>query len=168
MGTKTDPGRFDCHAAAHDDEPLFTLLARDPQFVPLVSLWAAVRTKNWPTAAQRFADLLRVAQDVPDREVDAAKAEEARAVAHTAVTWRTSRNLKAYDYLPKPVAPDHHWVIGDVFRWPQDQPTDERRIIAFDGELVACLRGAHLFATTRADLRDGATFVRHVTPGEPS
>ena len=26
MGTKRDPGDFDCHAKAADDEPLFTLM----------------------------------------------------------------------------------------------------------------------------------------------
>ena len=28
--TKNEPGKFDCHAKAADDEPLFTLRAKDP------------------------------------------------------------------------------------------------------------------------------------------
>lgn len=43
MGTKLNPGQFDCHAAAADDEPLFTLLARDRHAPILVALWAALR-----------------------------------------------------------------------------------------------------------------------------
>ena len=30
MGTKANPGQFDCYAAAADDEPLFVLRANDP------------------------------------------------------------------------------------------------------------------------------------------
>ena len=29
MGTKNDPGKFDCYHKAEDDEPMFVLLARD-------------------------------------------------------------------------------------------------------------------------------------------
>ena len=41
MGTKTDPGRFDCHGAAAADEPIFTLRANDPLAPDLVREWAA-------------------------------------------------------------------------------------------------------------------------------
>lgn len=40
MGTKNNPGRFDCHASADPDEPLFTLRAKDPLAPALVRLWA--------------------------------------------------------------------------------------------------------------------------------
>jgi hypothetical protein len=43
MGTKNNPGAFDCHAAAADDEPLFTLLGRDKHAPMLLELWAAMR-----------------------------------------------------------------------------------------------------------------------------
>lgn len=43
MGTKNSPGRFDCYAAAAPDEPMFVLLARDPDASALVLLWAAMR-----------------------------------------------------------------------------------------------------------------------------
>lgn len=43
MGTKNNPGRFDCHAKALPDEPVFTLLARDPDFYRLVMDWAQQR-----------------------------------------------------------------------------------------------------------------------------
>jgi hypothetical protein len=44
MGTKLKPGKFDCHANALPDEPMFILLARDPQFAELVRKWAQRRT----------------------------------------------------------------------------------------------------------------------------
>lgn len=43
MGTKTNPGQFDCHAKALPDEPVFTLIGRDPMAHLLVRLWAALR-----------------------------------------------------------------------------------------------------------------------------
>lgn len=43
MGTKNDPGQFDCYANALPDEPMFVLLARDPDFCRLVNKWAQKR-----------------------------------------------------------------------------------------------------------------------------
>lgn len=43
MGTKNNPGQFDCYAKANDDEPMFVLLARDPFAPILVKLWADLR-----------------------------------------------------------------------------------------------------------------------------
>lgn len=43
MGTKNNPGPFDCYAKAHPDEPIFTLRAKDPLAPALVRLWAHVR-----------------------------------------------------------------------------------------------------------------------------
>lgn len=43
MGTKNEPGKYDCFAKAEDDEPMFTLLARDPLAAKLVRRWAAAR-----------------------------------------------------------------------------------------------------------------------------
>lgn len=40
MGTKQDPGRYDCYAKAESDEPMFVLLARDEDAPRLVVLWA--------------------------------------------------------------------------------------------------------------------------------
>lgn len=40
MGTKNEPGKFDCYANALPDEPMFVLLARDPDFQSLVTEWA--------------------------------------------------------------------------------------------------------------------------------
>lgn len=45
MGTKNTPGQFDCYSKAEPDEPLFTLLARDPIAPLLVALWADVNRR---------------------------------------------------------------------------------------------------------------------------
>lgn len=43
MGTKANPAPNDCYLKAEDDEPLFTLLARDPLAPQLVRRWVALR-----------------------------------------------------------------------------------------------------------------------------
>lgn len=43
MGTKNNPGAFDCYANAEPDEPMFVLLGRDKHAAALVFLWAAMR-----------------------------------------------------------------------------------------------------------------------------
>jgi len=40
MGTKNEPGKFDCYDKAEPDEPMFVLLARDPLAPVLVAQWA--------------------------------------------------------------------------------------------------------------------------------
>ena len=46
LGTKNDPGKFDCYHKAAPDEPMFVLLARDPLAAPLVRIWAARAAPN--------------------------------------------------------------------------------------------------------------------------
>ena len=43
MGTKNNPGAFDCYANAESDEPMFVLLGRDKHAPTLVWLWATLR-----------------------------------------------------------------------------------------------------------------------------
>lgn len=46
MGTKENPGKFDCYKNALPDEPMFVLLARDPDFNRLVCEWANKRESD--------------------------------------------------------------------------------------------------------------------------
>lgn len=43
MGTKNQPGQYDCYANAEPDEPMFVLLARDPLAPLLVRMWADLK-----------------------------------------------------------------------------------------------------------------------------
>lgn len=43
MGSKNQPGRYDCYAAAAPDEPMFILLGRDPAAAIVVEFWIALR-----------------------------------------------------------------------------------------------------------------------------
>jgi hypothetical protein len=43
MGTKNNPGNFDCYANATPDEPMFILLARDKHAPTVILEWIRVR-----------------------------------------------------------------------------------------------------------------------------
>lgn len=47
MGTKTEPGEHDCYGEALPDEPMFVLLARDPDFKDVVEYWAWKRLHRY-------------------------------------------------------------------------------------------------------------------------
>jgi len=66
MGTKNDPGAFDCYANAEPDEPMFVLLGRDKHAPTLVWLWGTLRELDGE---------------------DATKVAEARACAAAMMKW---------------------------------------------------------------------------------
>jgi hypothetical protein len=73
MGTKNNPGAFDCYANAHPDEPMFVLLARDKHAPSLVCLWADLRALTGE---------------------DPAKVNEARECAEGMVLWQAEHGRK--------------------------------------------------------------------------
>ena len=58
MGTKNNPGKFDCYFKAEPDEPMFTLLARDPLAHVLVDLWAALREQEGTNATRSLEQII--------------------------------------------------------------------------------------------------------------
>jgi hypothetical protein len=46
MGTKANPGEFDCYDRADDDEEMFILIGRDRHAGALVRLWAEMRERE--------------------------------------------------------------------------------------------------------------------------
>jgi len=57
MGTKENPGKFDCYANALPDEPMFVLLARDPDFRRLVEEWAIKRQRDVYCGERPMSDI---------------------------------------------------------------------------------------------------------------
>lgn len=53
MGTKNNPGVFDCYDHAEPDEPYFTLLARDSTAPEIVEAWATAREAKLHEAIDR-------------------------------------------------------------------------------------------------------------------
>ena len=74
MGTKNNPGKFDCYGNAEPDEPMFILLARDASAPIVVDHWAERR--------------LRMIEDGTKPESDRAMVEEARQCAQAMRDWR--------------------------------------------------------------------------------
>lgn len=69
MGTKNNPGEFDCYENAEPDEPMFILLGRDKHAPTLVWLWATLRELAGEQASKVSearacaADMMKWAQD---------------------------------------------------------------------------------------------------------
>lgn len=78
MGTKNQPGKFDCYANALPEEPLFILLARDPDFHRLVTEWARRREADVRCGLRPPSDMDLVT--------------EARQCAALGETWRRMHN----------------------------------------------------------------------------
>ncbi len=76
MGTKNNPGKWDCYANADPDEPMFILLGRDKHAPALVRMWADLR-----------------AQDGEDH----AKVQEARDCAQAMQEWHEKKPLRELD-----------------------------------------------------------------------
>lgn len=62
MGTKNNPGEFDCYANALPDEPMFILLARDPQSPHRVEEWANTRMRNIKNGIRPKSDIPMIEQ----------------------------------------------------------------------------------------------------------
>lgn len=61
MGTKSNPGKWDCYAKAKPDEPLFVLMARDPLAPILVDLWAQLAVSRAVNGAEKSVEAIACA-----------------------------------------------------------------------------------------------------------
>lgn len=62
MGTKANPGRYDCYAAAAEDEPMFVLLGRDPHAPAAIDKWADDRRAMIQAGLEPKDDIEKVHQ----------------------------------------------------------------------------------------------------------
>jgi len=94
MGTKNNPGRFDCYHAAEPDEPMFVLLARDLSASCLIQIWAGMRTKDADMLHTGIANAMSMFKHAPHPSVkDQAKAEEADKCREAMVKWYMENRL---------------------------------------------------------------------------
>ena len=77
MGTKNNPGKFDCYENAEPDEPMFVLLGRDPLAAHLVSLWSKIRMGDMAAASAVFLHMMHEHGIAYSVEPDIDKAAEA-------------------------------------------------------------------------------------------
>lgn len=62
MGTKLNPGKFDCYHNAMIDEPIFVLSARDPDFAFRVRSWAEQRQRMIECGERPISDMEMVGE----------------------------------------------------------------------------------------------------------
>ncbi len=115
MGTKNNPGDFDCYANAHPDEPMFVLLGRDRHAAALVRFWAHLRAREGE---------------------DEAKVSEAQHCAEMMDAW--ARKLGK---TPAGHGPFRCGACGEMFvttgqssipvRWLLDRPVKRRQMKSF-------------------------------------
>jgi hypothetical protein len=88
MGTKNNPGIFDCYDAAGPDEPMFVLLARDRLAAHLVSIWSKLRMGDAEAAHVVFQNLMQkhAAHYCISPDID--KAGEAMDCSNAMFDWR--------------------------------------------------------------------------------
>lgn len=84
MATKEEPGKYDCHAAAAPNEPIFTLRAKDELMAPMIRLWIAMRQGDYAAAM----DALDVGLTLRRKETSPEKLAEAERCAVEAERWR--------------------------------------------------------------------------------
>ncbi len=60
MGTKNNPGKFDCYSNAEPNEPMFILLGRDPHAGDAVRKWADDHEAMIKSGEKPVTDLLMV------------------------------------------------------------------------------------------------------------
>lgn len=90
MGTKNNPGEFDCYADLDPDEPHFVLRATDPQAPALLRKWASDRDAKLPDRIRYLGGDSRGTWEQPDADYVArqqAKIAEARYCAAQMEVW---------------------------------------------------------------------------------
>lgn len=92
MGTKKEPGAYDCYAKLEEDEPYFLLRGKDPVGPYLVKIWAASRQGKLNVIEDLVRDMARD-QDVVSRvsSDDHEKLQEARQCAANMESWRRQK-----------------------------------------------------------------------------
>ncbi|MFN3464449.1 MAG: hypothetical protein ACK4X1_10260 [Terricaulis sp.] len=86
MGTKNNPGQFDCYTAADPDEPMFILLARDELAGTLVLMWGLLRLGEFEALDECTRTLKHLARRYVDN-ADLQKANEAAECARAMTAW---------------------------------------------------------------------------------
>lgn len=88
MGTKSNPGDFDCYAKAEPDEPIFVLLGRDRHAPTLIWLWAAMRELEecGPGEPERSDE---------EKAIAKRKVNEARDLVTAMIDWQVAHGRKA-------------------------------------------------------------------------
>lgn len=100
MGTKVEPGKYDCYGAAKDDEPLFTLLARDGSAPRLVEAWAQLRQNAIAAGVAPSTDIEKV--------------EDARQCAVAMRQWHFANKTAEVAHPEAPIEVDNRRIVEEL------------------------------------------------------
>jgi len=98
MGTKANPGPYDCYAKAADDEPIFTLRANDPVAEFFVAAWVAIYAGDVGGAVKMMVDASEQHKEqgkLLDRL--SPKSVEAQQVSMAMRTWRIGQYIESIE-----------------------------------------------------------------------
>lgn len=124
MGTKQNPGEYDCYEKAEPDEPMFILLARDPVAPVLVRLWCQLRQLFGKDVDAKFVDAIQCASDMETwlrrrrtaRDQDEQKHERDSADFDSQL-WRLDDPVKSGEDIEK-------YLDGCIRRWRNIRDSD--------------------------------------------
>jgi hypothetical protein len=92
MGSKNNPGKFDCYSRAEPDEPVFVLLGRDPVAHVVVEDWAALREELGRTEPEVLEEARDCARQMFEWAAQKRKLDQALAASELRVAaiqaWR--------------------------------------------------------------------------------
>ena len=91
MGTKNNPGKYDCYSAAEPDEPMFVLLGRDRLAGHLVSIWSKIRVGDYEAAEVVFGNMVNKHCSYYIAQPDVEKSMEALECAMAMFRWRAKK-----------------------------------------------------------------------------
>ncbi len=122
MGTKNNPGAFDCFANAEPDEPMFILLGRDPVAGLVVELWAWLRVEMGKENDDDPMILEAKACAKALREwavVNRSKGDQERAAFEALL-----KRIKPLEEWQSRPAPEETSVLVEVARWVNEGDND--------------------------------------------
>jgi hypothetical protein len=134
MGTKNNPGDYDCYQHAHPDEPMFVLLGRDPLGGLLVRLWAEARAELGETSEAKLSEAYRCADAMRRWAIDERKSVAiAKAALHKVMSRRVDPLSEGNDLPPELDHPANK-MLREANRRERVRAAggDEARVVASD------------------------------------
>jgi hypothetical protein len=104
MGTKTNPGKFNCYAAALPDEEVFTVLGRDPALPATIRFWMGERARLGKAVEPDDVERLGEAGIIADRAA-AWREKHLNPMGDGVPTWKLPRPADLNDDPPVRMLP---------------------------------------------------------------
>jgi hypothetical protein len=113
MGTKNNPGQFDCYEKAEPDEPMFVLLGRDPVASLLVRLWIEIRSKMAGTEQAILDEAERCAAAMELHALEKGKAAKMAAAVKVFDQMAMNSHTRRQFWSQEPFMPGDHVQISE-------------------------------------------------------